>query len=126
MLGDNKTYASFSVDDYEAAKDFYCNKLGFKLIAEQQDAGVMTIESGAGTRAIVYYKPDHKPWNATVLGIEADDIDAAAEQAKGQGIQLETVEGMTGDDGIMRDPQMGDAFWFKDPSQNWVIVGRFA
>jgi catechol 2,3-dioxygenase-like lactoylglutathione lyase family enzyme len=126
MLGDNTTYSSFSVNDYEVAKDFYCNKLGFKLLNEQQSAGVMTLESGAGTRAIVYYKPDHKAWNATVLGIEVADIDAALEQAKAAGVSPEAVDGMTGDDGVMRDPEMGDAFWFKDPSENWIIVGRFA
>jgi catechol 2,3-dioxygenase-like lactoylglutathione lyase family enzyme len=125
MLGSNTTYASFSVDDFEAAKQFYVDKLGFKLVYEDADNGVMNIESGSGSRAIVYYKPDHQPWNATVFAIKVADIDAAVEEAKTQGIDPEKVEGMTGDDGIMRDPEMGDAFWFRDPAQNWVIVGKF-
>lgn len=124
MLGDNKTYASFSVDDYEAAKDFYVGKLGFKLAYEMAEQKVMTIESGAGTRAIVYYKPDHQAWNATVFGIEVDDIDKALEQLRTAGVQTEKVEGMTDDDGVFRDPS-GDTFWFKDPAQNWIIVGTW-
>jgi predicted enzyme related to lactoylglutathione lyase len=126
MLGDNMTYASFSVDDYEVAKDFYLHKLGFKLVNEQQDEKVMTIESGKGTRAIIYHKPDHTPWNATVLAIEVPDVDAALQQLKDIGVSPEKVEDMTGEGDVMRDPDMGSAFWFKDPAQNWIIVGVFA
>ena len=31
MIGQNSTHANFSVDDIDAAKKFYVDKLGFKI-----------------------------------------------------------------------------------------------
>jgi catechol 2,3-dioxygenase-like lactoylglutathione lyase family enzyme len=122
MLGDNTTHANFSVDDLEAAKRFYVDKLGFKVALERKYD--MMLESGAGTRANIYYKEDHKPWDSTVFGIEVADVEAAVTQLAQAGIQVEKFD-MTDDDGIARDPDMGDAAWFKDPAGNWICVANF-
>ncbi len=119
MLGQNYTHANFSVDDMEAAKRFYVDKLGFRIKRETK-YDVM-FESGAGTTVGIYYKPDHKPWNATVLGIEVEDVRSAVNELATQGVQVEKIEG-TDAAGVMSDPEMGDAAWFKDPAGNWLCA----
>ena len=121
MIGQNATHANFSVDDIEAAKSFYVDKLGF-TVKHDSPAGVM-FESGAGTRVNIYPKADHKAWDSTVFGIEVDDVKAAVEELKSKGVNVEKLDG-TDENGIMSDPEMGDAAWFKDPAGNWICVSN--
>lgn len=121
MLGQNYTHANFSVDDLEAAKTFYINKLGFSL--KRESAGDLMLESSKGTRVNVYYKADHEAWNSTVLGIEVDDVSDAIDELAAQGVAVEVFEG-TDDEGIMADPEMGEAAWFKDPAGNWICISH--
>lgn len=119
MLGQNATHANFSVDDIEAAKTFYVDTLGF-AIKSDTPAGVM-FESGAGTRCNVYAKADHKAWDSTVFGIEVSNVKDAVEELKGKGVTVEKLDG-TDENGIMSDPQLGDAAWFRDPAGNWICL----
>ena len=121
MLGQHLTHANFSVDDLAAAKSFYVDKLGFT--AEKQDEFAVLLKSGAGTRVLVYHKPDHQAWDSTVLGIEVDDVKAAVGELRTSGISIEKLDG-TDDDGIMTIPDMGEAAWFRDPAGNWICVSR--
>jgi len=111
MLGQHLTHANFSVDDLAAAKIFYVDKLGFT--AEKHDEFAVLLKSGAGTRVLVYHKPDHQAWDSTVLGIEVDDVKAAVGELRTSGISIEKLDG-TDDDGIMTIPNMGEAAWFRD------------
>ena len=119
MLGQNATHANFSVNDMAAAKAFYVDKLGF-TVKKESPAGVM-FESGAGTRVNLYEKADHKAWDSTVFGIEVSDVKGAVDELKTKGIEVEKIPG-TDENGILSDPQMGDAAWFKDPAGNWICV----
>lgn len=119
MIGQNTTHANFSVNDMDAAKAFYVDKLGF-TIKKDTPGGVM-FESVAGTHFNVYPKADHKAWDSTVFGIEVDDVKAAVEELKSLGVFVEKVEG-TDEDGVLSDPQMGDAAWFRDPAGNWICI----
>ncbi|HSX36238.1 MAG TPA: VOC family protein [Patescibacteria group bacterium] len=119
MLGQNDTHANFSVNDLAVAKSFYVDKLGFSVDKESEWG--MVLVSGTGTKINVYPKPDHKAWDSTVLGIEVSDVAAAVKELATKGIQVEKIEG-TNEDGIMSDPEMGDAAWFKDPAGNWICV----
>ena len=121
MLGQHRTHASFSVDDLETAKNFYIGKLGFTAEKQVQDA--VLLKSSAGTRALVYQKPDHKAWDSTVLGIEVNDVKAVVSELRASGISIEKLDG-TDDDGIMTIPDMGEAAWFRDPAGNWICVSR--
>lgn len=123
MLGQNATHANFSVDNIDVAKAFYVDKLGF-TIKHESPAGVM-LESGAGTRVNIYAKADHKPWDSTVFGIEVDDVKAAVDELKTQGISVEKVNG-SDEDGIINDPSIGQATWFRDPAGNWICVSSKA
>jgi len=119
MLGQHLTQANFSIDDLAAAKSFDVDKLGFT--AEIEDEYAVLLKSGAGTRVLVYHKPDHQAWDSTVLGIEVDDVKAATGELRASGISIEKFEG-TDDDGIMTIPDMGEADWFRDPAGNWICV----
>ena len=119
MIGQNATHANFSVDDIEVAKTFYVDKLGF-TVKRETPYDVM-FESGAGTRFNVYTKKDHKPWDSTVFGIEVDNVKDAVDELKGKGITVEKIDG-TDESGIMSDPDMGDAAWFRDPAGNWICI----
>lgn len=119
MIGQNATHANFSVDDMAAAKAFYVDKLGFTI--KRETPYDVVFESAAGTRVNVYTKADHKAWDSTVFGIEVADIKAAVDELKAQGVTVEKVNG-TDENGIMSDPKMGDAAWFRDPAGNWICV----
>ena len=119
MLGQHRAHANFSVDDLAVAKAFYVEKLGFNL--EKGDDNALLLADGAGMHVVVYLKPDHRPWDSTVLGVEVDDVKAAVDELTAAGVQIEKLEG-TDDDGIMHIPDLGEAAWFKDPAGNWICV----
>ena len=123
MIGQNVTHANFSVDNLETAKTFYVEKLGFKVYRE--DEGNLMLESGSGTKVNIYAKPDHKAWDSTVLGIEVSDVRSAIKELADIGVQVVKFD-FTDEDGIMKDPNMGEAAWFTDPAGNWVCVSSEA
>ena len=121
MFGQSKLHANFSVDDLSAAKKFYTEKLGLKVVRDRE--GEITLEAGSGTRVNIYEKSDHQAWNATVLGIETDDVKGAVAQLNSVGITVEKLEG-TDEDGVMSHPEWGEAAWFKDPAGNWICISH--
>ncbi len=123
MIGQNATHANFSVDDMNAAKAFYVDKLGFTI--RRETSYYVVFESAAGTRFNVYAKADHKAWDSTVFGIEVPDVKDAVDELKAQGITVEKVDG-TDENGIMSDPDMGDAAWFRDPAGNWICIDSYS
>ena len=123
MIGQNVTHANFSVDNLETAKTFYVEKLGFKVYRE--DEGNLMLESGSGTKVNIYAKPDHKAWDSTVLGIEVSDVRSAIKELADIGVQVAKFD-FTDEDGIMKDPNMGEAAWFTDPAGIWVCVSSEA
>lgn len=122
MFGSNAIHANFSVDNLSAARDFYVGTLGFKPVKEELN-GQLVLEAGYGTKINIYEKEDHKPWDSTVLGIEIEDVDAAVEQLLSAGIEMAKLPD-TDENGIMRDPGLGDAAWFQDPAGNWLCVSN--
>ncbi len=123
MLGQHRAHANFSVDDLAVARAFYVNTLGFAL--ENQDDNALLLRDGAGMHVVVYQKPDHRPWDSTVLGVEVDDVKAAVDELAAAGVAVEKLEG-TDDDGIMHIPEMGEAAWFTDPAGNWICIDHMA
>ena len=121
MINQKSTHANFSVDNIDEAKDFYVNKLGFMLSKEHE--GNIVIESNSGAKVNIYQKDDHLPWDSTVLGIEVDNVETAIEELKSVDVHIEELPG-TDSNGIVHDPDMGDAAWFRDPAGNWICVSN--
>ena len=121
MVRFNSLHANFSVNDLKAAKEFYVGKLG--LTAAKELPGQMLLQAGHTSKVNIYEKEDHAPWDSTVLGIETDDVTEAVMQLQESGVEVAKLPG-TDENGIMHDPNLGDAAWFQDPAKNWICVSN--
>jgi predicted enzyme related to lactoylglutathione lyase len=122
MLKVNATFSSFSVDDLEKAKKFYSDILGLKVDEDEMGLYLNVVD---GARVFVYRKDDHQPATFTILNFDVNDIDAAVEELKSQGVVFEHYAGMTDDDGIARGLENDSGpniAWFKDPAGNTMSV----
>jgi predicted enzyme related to lactoylglutathione lyase len=122
MLKNSHAFSGFSVDDLEAAKKFYGEKLGLDVSENEQGLMVGLLGSNG---VFVYQKDDHVPATFTILNFPVDDIDAAVDELAAAGIAFERYEGMTDEKGIARGLEMDrgpSIAWFKDPAGNFLSV----
>ena len=123
MLKDSHAFSGFSVDDINAAKEFYGTTLGIEVA---EDAMGLTLKIAGGNPIFVYAKPDHQPASFTILNFPVDDIDAVVDELSAKGVTFEHYEAMHQDEkGIARGKaaNMGpDIAWFKDPAGNILSV----
>ena len=124
ILKFDQAFSTYSIDDVEAAKRFYADKLGIE-VSDQREGG-MSLKLG-GQNVYLYPKDDHQPASFTVLNIPTDDIDRAVDELKSRGITFESYGGdiATDEKGIFRgsDKNQGpNLAWFKDPAENIISV----
>jgi len=117
-------FSGFSVDDVDAAADFYGTTLGLGVARNAMDALDVSLPGGA--RVFVYPKPDHQPATFTVLNLVVDDIDAAVDELNARGVTTKIYDGdFTDAKGIARGRAAGrgpDIAWFRDPAGNVLSV----
>jgi catechol 2,3-dioxygenase-like lactoylglutathione lyase family enzyme len=120
MFKDTNAFSSFSVDDVDAAKEFYENTLGLNVT---EDNGMLTLTLGGGGSVFVYPKGDaHQPATFTVLNFPVPDIEATVDALNSKGVTFQRYDGFDQDEkGIARDG-MGAIAWFTDPAQNVLAV----
>jgi len=120
MFKDSNVFSSFSVNDIEAAKQFYSEVLGLQV--SDNPMGVMELHTKGNSNIMVYPKPDHQPATFTVLNILVTDLQLAVDAMIIKGITFEQYHNEylnTDDKGIMRSDGHGpDIAWFKDPAGN--------
>ncbi|CAD5137753.1 MULTISPECIES: VOC family protein [Actinomycetes] len=117
-------FSGFSVDDIDAAKEFYGTTLG--LDVEVNAMGFLDLRLPRGGSILVYAKPNHTPASFTILNFPVADVDAAVEELNERGVQTKIY----GDDefpsdsrGIVRGNGQGpDIAWFRDPAGNVLAV----
>lgn len=117
-------FSGFSVDDIDAAKEFYGTTLG--LDVEVNAMGFLELRLSSGGSILVYAKPNHTPASFTILNFPVDDVDAAVDELNARGVQTKIY----GDDefpsdsrGIVRGNGQGpDIAWFRDPAGNVLAV----
>jgi len=123
MFGSTPAFSGFSVDDIEAARNFYGDKLGLNV--KLGEMGILEINLGSGQRVIAYPKPNHQPATYTMLNFVVPDIDKAVDDLNAAGIQMEQY-GMADNPqdakGIARDPNGPSIAWFTDPAGNILSV----
>jgi catechol 2,3-dioxygenase-like lactoylglutathione lyase family enzyme len=123
MFEPTAVFGGYSVDDIEAAKEFYGTTLGLPVT---EMMGGVQIELPGGSAIWVYGKPDHQPASYTTANFVVPDIAAAVQYLTGKGITFELYEGMHQDEqGIARGKAQGqgpDIAWFKDPAGNILAV----
>jgi catechol 2,3-dioxygenase-like lactoylglutathione lyase family enzyme len=120
----DQAFSSFSVDDVQAARRFYGDKLGLE-IRDGQEQDHIELHAGDGPPVLVYPKPDHKPAVFTVLNFPVKDIDRAVDDLTKAGVQMARFDlgAGTGDaKGIHRDEGGPSIAWFRDPAGNILSV----
>jgi predicted enzyme related to lactoylglutathione lyase len=123
MLTNSRAFSGFSVDDTQAARDFYSGTLGLKVtgVEGMEEHGLVTIHLGSGADVFVYPKPDHTPASFTILNFPVPDIDEAVDELVRRGVELIRYEQFEHDErGIAKGtPRVA---WFNDPAGNVLAV----
>ena len=122
MLKESKAFSSYSVDDLEAAKQFYGEILGLNV--EETPEG-LSLGVAGGAAVFLYPKANHEPATFTVLNFHVDDVDAAVDELVKRGVRFEHYDMpdlKTDQKGIARDKRGPTIAWFRDPARNILSV----
>lgn len=118
MLSESAVFSSFSVNNLQRAKTFYQDILGLKV--SDNPMGLIELHLHAGSKIIVYPKPDHVPATFTVLNFPVKNIDEKVDELISKGVSFEQYDGQikTDEKGISRNNGGPTIAWFKDPAGN--------
>ena len=110
--------------DYEKARTFYVDQLGFEFVSHDQFALVVQ----AGEHKIRIAKvPDFKPFPGTVLGWEVADVKPVVLWLMERGVSTEKYPFVEDKElGIWTAPSGDHVAWFKDPDGNVLSVNDHA
>ena len=97
MIHTKRTFASFAVDDIDAARRFYGDTLNMRVSAEGE-YGPIWVHGTGGNDTLLYLKPDHVAATFTVLNFSVDSIEQAVDELASRGVRLERYEGLETDD----------------------------
>lgn len=123
MINRSKVMSFIAAKQPGKAKDFYENKLGLKLISEDQYALVFDAN---GTMLRVQKVPDFTPHPFTALGWEVDDIAKSIDQLSEKGVVFARYEWMDQDERcIWTTPDGTKVAWFNDQDGNVLSLTQF-
>ena len=123
MFGTSPAFASFAVDDIDAARTFYSETLGLTVEDVPMPGGLLNLQLGGGGNVMVYPKPDYTPATFTVLSFPVDDVDKAVDQLTEAGVTMQRYEGFGQDEKGVARGDVGPAIaWFTDPAGNVLAV----
>ncbi len=121
MFENTKAFSGFSVDDIEAAKDFYGRTLGLRVT--EAEMGFLALHIAGGHDILVYPKPNHQPATFTILNFPVDGIDQAVDELSRRGVEFQRYDEFAQDEkGIARGPEGPPIAWFTDPAGNILAV----
>jgi catechol 2,3-dioxygenase-like lactoylglutathione lyase family enzyme len=121
MLKHSAFYAGFAVDDLAAARDFYANTVGIRVVDVGPGLALLAATNGYGV--LVYEKPSHVPAQHTILNFPVDDIEPAVDELTAKGVIFEQYPS-----GPIKTNAKGIAHpgpfqaWFRDPAGNILSV----
>jgi len=122
MLASGKMVGFVPTRDYEKARAFYQDQLGFEFVSLDQYALVMSV---GGHKVRIAKLPNFIPLQATILGWEVEDIEAVAKWLKNNGATLEKYPfAQDRELGIWTTPSGDKVAWFKDPDGNILSIGQ--
>lgn len=119
------SFSGISVNNMQAAKDFYVEILGLELT--EQNMGLHLNLPGGGS-LFIYEKTDHVPATFTVLNFVVEDINSVIDELVGKGITFERYDTLPAEQderGVLRGKaanQGPDIAWFEDPSGNVISL----
>lgn len=108
----------------EAAKNFYGETLGLRLVSEELPFALVFDANGIMLRLAIVDQLGSA--RGTVLGWKVPDIAAVVKTLMQAGIRFERYEAMRQDDlGIWTTPTGAKVAWFKDPDGNILSITEF-
>jgi catechol 2,3-dioxygenase-like lactoylglutathione lyase family enzyme len=122
MLGTKDVAATIAVKDIEAARKFYGDTLGLKLLPGEMPE-VLTYQSGQAS--VVVYKSEFAATNRATSATWSvgNEFDAIIKTLQGKGVKFEHYDmpggRLEGDVHVMGDYK---GAWFKDPDGNILHV----
>jgi catechol 2,3-dioxygenase-like lactoylglutathione lyase family enzyme len=124
MLISGKLVGFLMTTDYDKARAFFENKLGFEFVSLDQFALVM--RSGENQIRITKSDP-FEPLQRTVLGWEVDDVEAVVKGLRDRGVTTEKYPWVADQDlGIWTTPSGDKVAWFKDADGNLLSLSHHA
>jgi catechol 2,3-dioxygenase-like lactoylglutathione lyase family enzyme len=125
MVTTLRSFSGFSVDDVDAARNFYRDTLG--LPVRDNAMGALEIDLTEGSSVFVYAKGEaHAPASYTVFNLVVADIDEAVTELEAAGVSLIRYPDFDQDErGIARsaDPSQGPTIgWIADPAGNVIAL----
>src|SRR5471032_3360087 len=120
MLTSRPIVAFVATTNPAAAKRFYTNTLGLRLVAE--DGFALVFDAG-GTMLRIATVPALQPAGYTVLGWLVPDIERAVRDLQARQVAFNRYDGMGQDDlGIWTAPSGARIAWFADPDGNTLSL----
>jgi catechol 2,3-dioxygenase-like lactoylglutathione lyase family enzyme len=112
-----------AISNVSAAKGFYGETLGLKLLSEELPFALVFDANGILLRLAI--TPEHAPSQGTVLGWRVSEIAAAVEGLARAGIRFELYDFLTQDEaGIWTTPTNARVAWFRDPDGNLLSISQ--
>jgi len=121
MFTPSGAFSGFSIDDADAAKEFYGETLGLRVT--QLENGFLNLHLDSGAVVLAYVKENHEPASFTILNFEVDDVDAAVDDLNARGVDTNIYGSDIPADhrGVMKG-NGPDIAWFRDPAGNVLSV----
>ncbi len=118
-----KAFSTFSVNNLEAAFNFYNGLLSLDVTRSPMNTLSLNLP-GMEQGVMIYEKDNHEPATFTVLNFVVNDVEAAVDELTTRGIVFEHYDNgplKTDKKGIFRGEGPVIA-WFKDPAGNFLSV----
>src|SRR5262245_58420746 len=124
MLSVAKMVGFVVTTDYDRARNFYEQTLGFDFVS--QDLYALVMRTATNTIRIVRI-PGFSPARNTVLGWEVTNIEDVASWLTGRGVVLEDYPFISDHERRIWTTPTGDRVaWFRDPDGNVLSISQHA
>ncbi len=120
-LGTDDAFSGFSVNDLDAAEEFYGRVLGIPVERQGGPMDMLTLKLG-DRGVLLYPKPNHTPATYTVLNFPSDDVAASVRALTERGVTFERYEDMEQDELGIHTGGGPLIAWFTDPAGNVLSV----
>ncbi len=124
MLGPAAFVGFVPVRDLGAARSFYSDILGLKVLEENEFSVVV---DACGTAIRLTLVPDLKPQPFTIAGWEVDDIALCIDALIASGVTMQRYDQMDQDErGVWTTPNGDRVAWFTDQDGNVLSLTSLA
>ena len=122
MLASAKLTGFIPTKDYDKARTFYVDKLGFDFVSLDQYALLLSL---GGHKFRISKVPNFTPLQGTILGWEVADIELVVRWLAERGVPTEKYPFVQDKElGIWTTPNGDQVAWFKDPDGNILSVAH--